>query len=29
MEGGIVYGLTAALHGAITQKDGRVTEQFS
>jgi isoquinoline 1-oxidoreductase beta subunit len=27
MEGGIVYGLTAALHGAITIKDGRVEQR--
>ncbi len=27
MEGGIVFGLTAALHGAITLKDGRVQEK--
>jgi isoquinoline 1-oxidoreductase subunit beta len=26
MEGGIVFGLTAALHGAITLKDGRVQQ---
>jgi CO/xanthine dehydrogenase Mo-binding subunit len=26
MEGGIVFGLTAALHGAITLKNGRVQQ---
>ena len=26
MEGGIGYGLSAALHGAITLKDGRVEQ---
>lgn len=27
MEGGLIYGLTAALKGAVTIKDGRVTER--